>query len=122
MNEKKTSTRRGAGADVRVLTNPTDEDERELIRADAISRVRWEKERVVARWAGQQAPISLVEWSARFDKRDPLPSGFHLEFVQALNEARQKAKDGSQIVRAAWNVDQQKWQWLVKDIDLVDQF
>ncbi|MCX4826723.1 hypothetical protein OG883_44585 [Streptomyces sp. NBC_01142] len=109
-------------ADIWVLTNPTDEDERELIRADAISRVRWDKERVVARWAGQETPVSLVEWSARFDKRDPLPSGFHLEFVRTLNQARQEAKADIQVVRAAWDVGQQKWQWLVEDIDLVDQF
>ncbi|MFF2902310.1 hypothetical protein [Streptomyces sp. NPDC057966] len=109
-------------ADVWVLTNPIDMSDQQLIRTDVITGVLHDKEGVFARCAGQEKPVPLVERSTSFDKRDPLPPGFHLAFVQALNQARQVARKDIQVVRATWSIGQQRWEWLAEDIDLLDQF
>ncbi|MEU0042908.1 hypothetical protein [Streptomyces werraensis] len=56
-----------------VLTQPADESKQEIISADVITSVTASKSTVSARLSDTNELVYLVEWSTRFDKRDPLP-------------------------------------------------
>ncbi|MCZ0984361.1 hypothetical protein [Streptomyces sp. x-45] len=107
-------------SDVWVLTNPADSSKRQVIRADVITNVIGGKEQVHATWTGRQMPVTLVEWSTKFDKRDPLPAGFHIAFLQALDEAKRQDENRDQVIYGEWIIDQQQWKWLVKDVEDLD--
>jgi hypothetical protein len=107
-------------ASVWVLTNPAEASKQQVIRADLITRVGGDKEKVIASWTGLQIPVALVEWSTKFDNRDPLPPGFHIAFLKALDEAHREAKDGDKLLRGEWVIDQQEWQWVSEDVEDLD--
>ncbi|WP_411137992.1 hypothetical protein [Streptomyces sp. C10] len=104
-------------ASIWVLTQPTDTSKQEAILADVITGVRGSKTSVYAIRSDTRDLIPLVEWSTSFDKRDPLPAGFYISFLQTLDEAQRKNADQNRLIMAKWVIDQQEWQWLVQDIE-----
>ncbi|MFD8609707.1 hypothetical protein [Streptomyces sp. NPDC059631] len=108
-------------ATIWVLTQPKDESKQRAVRADVITGVSGDKENVRAFRSDTQDVTFLVEWSTSFDKRDPLPAGFYLAFLQALDEAQRKTfkgtTPGDQVIKAEWSIDQQEWRWAVQDVE-----
>jgi len=104
----------GTMANIWVLTQPADESRREVLRADVITSVAGSNTTVSAVRSDTQDVVFLAEWSTRFDKRDSLPDGFHIAFLQALDEARWQMAKSSEprdhLVRAKWVINQQEWQ------------
>ncbi|MFI5524225.1 hypothetical protein [Streptomyces platensis] len=80
-------------ASIWVLTQPADTSKQEAILADVTTGVRGCKTSAYAIRSDTRDLVPLVEWSASFDKRDPLPAGFHVSFLQTLDEAQRQNAD-----------------------------
>ncbi|MGW2601211.1 hypothetical protein [Streptomyces klenkii] len=93
---------------------------KQLIRADVITSVSGSKAGVLAGRSDTPDLVALVEWSTSFDKRDPLPTGFHIAFLQALDAAKREKYDLDRVLYAKWVIEQQAWQWLVIDVEDLD--
>lgn len=100
-----------------VLTQPTGGNlTQEILRADAITSVRGDKDNVLAVRSDTRDVVSLA-WGSSAGKPKPLPAGFHVRFLQVMDEVRRDKSDLDKLVLAKWVVDQEEWQWLVMDIE-----
>ncbi|MFJ7236037.1 hypothetical protein ACIQWB_02690 [Streptomyces olivaceus] len=108
----------GIVADIWVLTQPTDSSKkRGFIRADVITGVSGDTGGVLAVRSDTQGLVSLAAAVTPGGKRKPLPAGFHVCFLQTLDEVRRDKSALAKAVMARWVVDQDEWQWVVEDIE-----
>ncbi|MEU3743527.1 hypothetical protein AB0E78_41600 [Streptomyces sp. NPDC032198] len=56
-------------------------------------------------------------WGTSAGKARRLPAGFHVCFLQTMDEARRDKSDLDRLVMAKWVITRGEWQWLVVDIE-----
>lgn len=101
-----------------VLTQPsTNNGRQEIIRADVITSVSGDTDNVLAVRSDTKALVSLAWAVSSFGKRHPLPTGFHVFFLQVMDEVHRDKGDLDKLIMAKWVIDQEEWQWLVMDIE-----
>ncbi|WP_411146358.1 hypothetical protein [Streptomyces sp. x-80] len=104
-------------ATIWVLTQPTGGNlTQEIVRADVITSVSGNSDNVLALRSDTQAVVSLA-WGSTAGKPRPLPAGFHVYFLQTMDEVRRDKSDLDRLVMAKWVIDQEEWQWLVVDVE-----
>ncbi|MBO1286145.1 MULTISPECIES: hypothetical protein [Streptomyces] len=108
----------GTVADIWVLTQPTDSSKkRGFIRADVITSVSGDTDGVLAVRSDTQDLVSLAAAVTPAGNRKPLPAGFHVYFLQTLDEVRRDNSVLAKAVMARWVINQEEWQWVVEDIE-----
>ncbi|MFF0067026.1 hypothetical protein ACFYRC_37110 [Streptomyces sp. NPDC005279] len=118
MYEDKPITQEGTGGGIWVLTQPTGGNlSQEIIRADVITSVSADKDNVLAIRSDTKAVVSLAWGASSSGKPRPLPTGFHVYFLQVMDEVVRDMGDLDKLVMAKWVIDQEEWQWLVQDIE-----
>ncbi|MFD8608975.1 hypothetical protein [Streptomyces sp. NPDC059631] len=100
-----------------VLTQPSGSGRQEIIRADVITSVSGDADNVLAIRSDTRAVISLAVGSGSSGRRKPLPNGFHVSFLQALDSIKPSRANLDVILMASWVVDQEEWQWITQDIE-----
>ncbi|MGW3926482.1 hypothetical protein ACWECC_00050 [Streptomyces microflavus] len=100
-----------------VLTQPTGGNlTQEILRADVITSLRGDKDNVLAVRSDTKDLVSLA-WGSSAGKPRPLPAGFHVSFLQLMDEVQRDKGDLDKLMLAKWVTDQGEWQWLVMDIE-----
>ncbi|MFJ1823409.1 hypothetical protein [Streptomyces sp. NPDC088178] len=113
-----TIEKEGTVPDIWVLTHPTDgSKKRGFIRADVITSISGDTESVLAVRSDTQELVSLAAGVTPGGKRKPLPAGFHVYFLQTLDEVRRDKSVLAKAVMARWVINQEEWQWAVEDIE-----
>ncbi|MYV47895.1 hypothetical protein [Streptomyces sp. SID2888] len=108
----------GTVADIWVLTQPTDgSKKRGFIRADVITSVSGDTDGVLAVRSDTQDLVSLAAAVTPAGNRKPLPAGFHVHFLQTLDEIQRDNSVLAKAVMARWVINQEEWQWAVEDIE-----
>ena len=105
-------------ADIWVLTQPTESGKRKgFIRADVITSVTGDGNRVRAVRSDTQGVVSLAVGVTLGGRRKSLPSGFHVHFLQILDEAQRENSTRARAIMARWASEQEEWQWVVEDVE-----
>lgn len=96
-------------ADIWVLTQPTDSSKkRGFIRADVITSVSGDTDNVLAIRSDTQAVVSLAAGVTPAGKHKPLPPGFHVYFLQVLDEVQRDKSGLAKAVMATWVINQEE--------------
>ncbi|MCX4792021.1 hypothetical protein OG369_41775 [Streptomyces sp. NBC_01221] len=104
-------------ATIWVLTQPTGGNlTQEIVRADVITSVSGNSDNVLAVRSDTRELVSLA-WGSSAGKPRPLPAGFHVYFLQVMDEVQRDKGNLDKLVLAKWGIDQGEWQWLVMDIE-----
>ncbi|WP_143064639.1 hypothetical protein [Streptomyces colonosanans] len=105
-------------ADIWVLTQPTEGGKRRgFVRADVITSVSGDGNRVRALRSDTQGVVSLAVGVTLGGRRKSLPSGFHVHFLQTLDEVQRDNSTRARAIMARWDMDQEEWQWVVEDVE-----
>ncbi|MET8183388.1 hypothetical protein [Streptomyces sp. NPDC005336] len=86
-----------------VLTQPTGGGRQEIIRADVITSGHTDN--VLAVRSGTQALVSLAAGPGSSAQRKPLPTGFHVDFLQVMDEVQRDKGDLDKLVMAKWVIE-----------------
>ncbi|MFJ9080119.1 hypothetical protein ACIRO3_33525 [Streptomyces sp. NPDC102278] len=100
-----------------VLTNvPGGWNQQVLVRADAITYLRCGPDKVTASTLDAEASTTLVESGSSATKRPPLPQGFHIAFLQQVEDTRRDDFKLDKVITAELDPSD-KWKWTVKDLE-----
>lgn len=116
-NVSKQQQQEAAVARIWVLTQPTGSGRQEIIRADVITSVSGDKDNVLALRSDTRALVSLAVGPGSSGRRKPLPTGFHVSFLQVMDEVVRDTVDLDKLVMAEWVIDKEEWRWVVQDIE-----
>ncbi|MGA5442208.1 hypothetical protein ACPCKW_22185 [Streptomyces griseoincarnatus] len=117
MNEDKQVDQEGTMKSIWVQTHSNDGKRAGFIRADVITSVGGDADNVLAIRSDTQDVVSLATGRTPGGKRQPLPPGFHVYFLQTLDEVERDKSTLARAVMAKWVIDQEEWQWVVEDIE-----